>query len=69
VRAGLEKRTGGCFGAVVVDKHGKIVGESYNHVIAENVSGAGTRQQLWVPPRFQVQVVGICALSVGCSLT
>lgn len=38
--AGLEKRTGGCFGAVVV-KNGEIVGESYNHVIAENVSSAG----------------------------
>lgn len=31
--AGLEKRTGGCFGAVVV-KNGKIVGEGYNNVIS-----------------------------------
>jgi len=33
--AGLEKRTGGCFGAVVV-KNGKIVGEGYNNVISRN---------------------------------
>ena len=31
--AGLEKCTGGCFGAVVV-KNGKIVGEGYNNVVS-----------------------------------
>eukprot|EP00877_Chromochloris_zofingiensis_P005289 jgi/Chrzof1/14761/Cz09g15070.t1 len=33
--AGIEKRTGGCFGAVVV-KDGKVVGEGYNNVMSQN---------------------------------
>lgn len=32
--AGVEKRTGGAFGAVIVDKSGKIVGEGSNQVVA-----------------------------------
>ncbi len=32
--AGVEKKTGGAFGAVIVDKSGKIVGEGSNHVVA-----------------------------------
>lgn len=31
-RGGLEERTGRCFGAVVVDAAGKVVGEGYNQV-------------------------------------
>lgn len=34
-KGGLEEKTGGCFGAVIV-KDGEIIGEGYNHVIAEN---------------------------------
>ncbi|MDG2991819.1 nucleoside deaminase [Candidatus Synechococcus calcipolaris G9] len=34
-KGGLEEKTGGCFGAVIV-KDGEIVGEGYNHVVAEN---------------------------------
>jgi len=33
--AGLERRTGGCFGAVIV-KNGKIIGEGYNNVVSNN---------------------------------
>lgn len=33
-KAGVEKRTGGAFGAVIVDSKGKIVGEGSNHVVA-----------------------------------
>lgn len=33
-KAGVEKRTGGAFGAVIVDRQGKIVGEGSNHVVA-----------------------------------
>jgi hypothetical protein len=33
--AGLERRTGGCFGAVIV-KNGEIVGEGYNNVVSRN---------------------------------
>jgi guanine deaminase len=32
--AGVEKRTGGAFGAVIVDREGKIVGQGSNHVVA-----------------------------------
>jgi guanine deaminase len=32
--AGVEKKTGGAFGAVIVDKSGKIVGEGSNHVVS-----------------------------------
>ncbi|GBF87547.1 tRNA-specific adenosine deaminase [Raphidocelis subcapitata] len=35
-RAGLEERSGKCFGAVVVDESGAVVGEGYNKVIAES---------------------------------
>ncbi|KAL4421244.1 hypothetical protein ABPG75_010535 [Micractinium tetrahymenae] len=36
-RAGLVERTGGCFGAVVVDSStGEIIGEGSNHVVANN---------------------------------
>lgn len=34
--AGIEKRTGGAFGAVIVDRDGHIVAEGSNHVVAEN---------------------------------
>jgi len=33
--AGIESKTGGCFGAVVV-KDGEIIGEGSNHVLAKN---------------------------------
>ena len=33
--AGIEKRTGGVFGAVIVDRSGRVVGEGSNHVVAE----------------------------------
>jgi guanine deaminase len=32
--AGIEKRTGGAFGAVIVDRNGRIVAEGSNHVVA-----------------------------------
>jgi guanine deaminase len=32
--AGVEKRTGGAFGAVIVDRHGQIVSEGQNQVVA-----------------------------------
>jgi guanine deaminase len=32
--AGITKKTGGAFGAVIVDRDGHIVGEGYNHVVA-----------------------------------
>jgi tRNA(Arg) A34 adenosine deaminase TadA len=35
-KAGVEKRTGGAFGAVIVDEHGAIVGEGSNHVVANH---------------------------------
>ncbi|MDG3004785.1 nucleoside deaminase [Paludisphaera mucosa] len=34
--AGVEKRTGGAFGAVIVDRQGEIVGEGSNHVVANH---------------------------------
>ena len=33
-KAGVEKRTGGAFGAVIVDRAGKIVAEGSNHVVS-----------------------------------
>ncbi len=33
-RAGVEERTGGAFGAVIVDRDGQIVAEGSNHVVA-----------------------------------
>jgi len=33
-KAGVEKRTGGAFGAVIVDRQGKIIAEGSNHVVA-----------------------------------
>lgn len=33
--AGVEKRTGGAFGAVIVDRKGQVVAEGSNHVVAE----------------------------------
>lgn len=36
-RAGLVERTGGCFGAIVVDATtGEVIGEGSNHVVANN---------------------------------
>ncbi|AMV38130.1 nucleoside deaminase [Planctomyces sp. SH-PL62] len=35
-KAGVEKRTGGAFGAVIVDGSGEIVGEGSNHVVANH---------------------------------
>lgn len=32
-RAGITEKTGRCFGAVVVDGRGQVVGEGYNQVI------------------------------------
>ena len=34
--AGVEKRTGGAFGAVIVDRDGKVVGEGSNQVVSRN---------------------------------
>jgi tRNA(Arg) A34 adenosine deaminase TadA len=34
--AGVEKRTGGAFGAVIVDRTGRIVSEGSNHVVANH---------------------------------
>ncbi len=34
--AGVEKRTGGAFGAVIVNREGKIVGQGSNHVVANH---------------------------------
>jgi len=34
--AGVEKRTGGAFGAVIVDRDGNVVGEGSNQVVANN---------------------------------
>jgi len=33
--AGVERRTGGAFGAVIVDRRGRVVAEGSNHVVAE----------------------------------
>ncbi len=33
--AGVEKRTGGAFGAVITDREGHVVGEGSNHVVSE----------------------------------
>ena len=35
-KAGVEKRTGGAFGAVIVDRRGKIIAEGSNHVVANH---------------------------------
>jgi guanine deaminase len=35
-KAGVEERTGGAFGAVVVDRDGEIVGEGSNQVVSRN---------------------------------
>jgi len=34
--AGIEKRSGGCFGAVVVNAEGKIIGEGVNNVVGNS---------------------------------
>lgn len=34
--ASIEKKTGGVFGAVIVDEKGEIIGEGYNQVIKQN---------------------------------
>jgi tRNA(Arg) A34 adenosine deaminase TadA len=36
--AGVERRTGGAFGAVIVDREGNIIGEGSNHVAVTNDS-------------------------------
>ncbi|MEO6811664.1 MAG: nucleoside deaminase [Isosphaeraceae bacterium] len=33
-KAGIEQRTGGAFGAVIVDRDGKVIAEGSNHVVA-----------------------------------
>ena len=35
-KAGVEYRTGGAFGAVIVDKNGKVIADGMNHVVAQN---------------------------------
>ena len=35
-KAGVEYKTGGAFGAVVVDREGKVLADGMNHVIAQN---------------------------------
>jgi tRNA(Arg) A34 adenosine deaminase TadA len=35
-KAGVEQKTGGAFGAVIVDKDGKIIGEGMNQVVRQN---------------------------------
>ncbi len=34
--AGVEYKTGGAFGAVIVDKEGRVIADGVNHVIAQN---------------------------------
>ena len=34
--AGVEKRTGGAFGAVIVDREGRVIAEGYNQVVANH---------------------------------
>jgi pyrimidine deaminase RibD-like protein len=36
-RAGIIEKTGRCFGAVVVDGGGQVVGEGYNQVILHDL--------------------------------
>jgi tRNA(Arg) A34 adenosine deaminase TadA len=35
-RAGVEQRTGGAFGAVIVDRDGQVIADGFNRVIANN---------------------------------
>jgi len=35
-RAGVEYKTGGAFGAVIVDKEGRVLADGMNHVVAQN---------------------------------
>jgi tRNA(Arg) A34 adenosine deaminase TadA len=35
-KAGVEYKTGGAFGAVIVDKDGKVLADGMNHVVAQN---------------------------------
>ena len=35
-KAGVEYKTGGAFGAVIVDKNGKVIADGMNHVVAQN---------------------------------
>ncbi|QDV33881.1 nucleoside deaminase [Tautonia plasticadhaerens] len=35
-RAGVEYKTGGAFGAVVVDRYGNVLADGLNHVVAQN---------------------------------
>lgn len=35
-RAGVEYKTGGAFGAVIVDKEGRVLADGVNHVVAQN---------------------------------
>jgi guanine deaminase len=35
-KAGVEYKTGGAFGAVIVDKDGKVIADGMNHVVAQN---------------------------------
>src|SRR5262245_34295064 len=34
--AGLEYKTGGAFGAVIVDREGRVIADGVNHVVAQN---------------------------------
>jgi tRNA(Arg) A34 adenosine deaminase TadA len=35
-RAGVEYKTGGAFGAVIVDREGRVIADGVNHVVAQN---------------------------------
>ncbi len=35
-KAGVEYKTGGAFGAVIVDREGNVIADGINHVVAEN---------------------------------
>ncbi len=35
-KAGVEYKTGGAFGAVIVDREGKVIADGLNHVVAQN---------------------------------
>lgn len=61
-KAGLIEKTGGCFGAVIVDKTtGEIIGEGYNHVGPS--FPAAPRQQSCLLLSLDLQLADIAAFN------